>query len=69
MNTKFFWLVFLLAISTSLGAAIMTEQYIVWGHVWDVNQTMHHEFFASILFAFSFGIGITIFMLKRRKKS
>jgi hypothetical protein len=68
MNQMMVRLCFLLAISVSLGVGIMVQQYFVWHHVWDVAQTMHHEFFASVLFAFSFGIGITIFTLKRRKR-
>lgn len=68
MNQKMFWLVFFLVVSVSLGVSIMAEQYIVWGHVWDIGQTLHHEFFASVLFAFSVGIIVTLVLFKRGKK-
>lgn len=35
-------------ISFSIALAIMMHQWIVWGHFWDVDQTMHHEDFALI---------------------
>jgi len=69
LNKNLVWLVFLLAISVSIGVGIMVQQYLVWHSVWNINQTLHHEFFASILFAFSVGIGVAIFALRSRKKA
>jgi len=69
MNQMMVRLCFLLAISLSLGVGIMVQQYFVWHHVWDVAQTMHHEFFASVLFAFSVGIIVTLVLFKRRKRN
>jgi hypothetical protein len=68
MNQMMVRLCLLLAISLSLGVGVMVQQYVVWGHVWDINQTMHHEFFASVLFAFSVGIIVTLLLFKRGKK-
>lgn len=34
-----------------LGAAILFEQYHIYGEVFNLNEVLHHEFFAGILFS------------------
>jgi len=68
LNKTIVWLVFFIVASMAVGVGIMVQQFLVWGHVWDFNQTLHHEFFASVLFAFSVGIIVTLILFKRGKK-
>ena len=66
MNKASLYLLFFLCIT--IGVAIMVSQFLIWGHIWDVGQCLHHEFFASVLFAFSVGIIVAIFALKGGKR-
>jgi hypothetical protein len=69
LNKTIVWLVFFIVASMAVGVGIMVQQFLVWGHVWDFNQTLHHEFFAGVFFAFSIGICVAIFMLKGGKRN
>lgn len=57
----------LLFLCIAVGSAIMVHHFMICGRVLDVDQVLHHEFFASVLFAFSLGIIVTVVTLGGRK--
>jgi hypothetical protein len=56
---------FLPVILAAIGLAIMADQWVTWGHFWDVYQVAHHEYVASIFWAFALGIYLGV---KRSEK-
>jgi hypothetical protein len=46
-----------------LVVAIQLQQYFTWGHLWDFDQTLHHEVLSIALIAGA----ITIYLVGKKK--
>jgi len=69
MNRFFLYLLIFLVLSIGVGTSILVHHYLNWGRVIDIEDVLHHEFFASIAFSFSAGIIATILLLRGHGKN
>jgi hypothetical protein len=45
---------------------IMLHQWIVWGDIWSIEQTLHHETFALVLVSIAIGMLIMLAITRRK---
>jgi len=56
-------LVLVVVVSIIIAMVIMIDQWIEWGHFWDVDQALHHETFFLVLVSFAAGIMFTMILV------
>lgn len=55
---------FLVLTSITIASSIIAHHYLTCGRFADIGDILHHEYFASIMFAFAIGIIVTIYALR-----
>jgi hypothetical protein len=62
-----YWFTILVILLLTVGVAILVHHFLVCGRLFDVGDFMHHEVFLVIILAFTGGLMVYSYSLKRRK--